>query len=168
MIRSALSRRLQVRPFVLAVVGALLLLPPIEALAFFAATGTGQVTGIQIATASSTVSLAEVGGASGLTYSNGTNLAPGSNVSFTVSATCLTSCPTTVSTVSLQSVSSTKVGCDSTSLPTSFTMPQVTFNGTVNTTAVNVGTATLTFVNLPSTNQDACSGASLTLTLSTP
>ena len=161
-----LTRKGRMRPFVLSLVVALLVLPTETAIAFFSATGSGTVSGVQAGSASSTVALSTVGG---FTYSgpSTTNLMPGGTVSFTVQATCTASCPATVSTVNLQSWSSNKTGCDSTTLPNSFTMPAITANLSVNTSATTVGTATITWVNL-AVNQNACSNASFTFVLTTP
>lgn len=160
------TRRGQMRPFVTSLVIALLVMPVAEALAFFAATGTGNVTGIQAGTANSTVTLASTGP---FTYGGGStsNLIPGGTVSFEVTASCTASCPAGVSTINLGTWSSNKTGCDPTDMPGSFTMPTINANTGVGTDPSPVGTATITWVNLP-TEQNACSGAVFTFTLTTP
>ena len=110
------------RSFVTALVVALLLLPTSIALAYFAATGSGTVTGVTAGTASSVVVIARNTG-NPITYAgpSTTSLMPGGTVSFSIQFTCSAGCPAQVSTVSLQSWSSDKVGCTEAAMPNSFT-----------------------------------------------
>ena len=162
------TRKGQWRPFITALVVALLLLPPIEALAFFAATGTGTITPVQGATNTSTVTLSLNGA---VTYPSGqTNFGPGQQVTIPVQALCTAGCPAFVSTVNLGGWSSNKTGCDSTTLAGQFTAPTLNANvGNIGTgSPVGLGNVVVSYVNLAGVNQNACSGATFTFTLSTP
>lgn len=155
------------RSFVAAIGLAVLVLPVVTALAFFAATGTGQVPNVQAGSPSSTVALSQI---TALTYAgpSTTNLQPGGTVSFTVGANCTAGCPAYVSTVNLGSWTSDTTGCDATDMPGSFTMPTITANlSNVPTTTTTIGTAVITWVNL-GISQNVCSGAKFTFVLTTP
>jgi hypothetical protein len=159
-----LTRRGRLRPFVAALVVALFVLPTAEALAFFAATGTGTAT----ATATSQTSTVSITPGTP-TYSGGGSLTLGGTATYTLTATCLTNCPAQVTTVSLGGWSSNKTGCDSTTLAGSFTMPSATENLSVGATATSLPTSVvITWVNLATTNQNACLGATLSFALTTP
>jgi hypothetical protein len=161
-----LTHKGRVRPFAAAVVAALLVLPTVEALAFFASTGTGTATGA-VAGAAPTVTIFTSGPWSYAGPSTN-NLMPGGNASILVDGKCATgACPAFVSTVSLGGWTSDKTGCDSTTLPGSFTMPKLVYNANVVAAGSLIGTATITWVNL-TTDQGACSGATFTFTLTTP
>jgi len=168
-IRRRFTRQTSPRTFVAAVAVAILVLPVAEALAYFSATGTGNISGAQVSTTASTVSLS-LGGGTSFTYAGGSTsaLVPGGTVTFPINASCLTNCPGFVSVIRLAGFTSDKTGCDSTTLPGAFTAPNVAFNATVSVSGANVGSMTATFVNLPSTNQNACLGAVLTFQLATP
>ncbi|HEV2033387.1 MAG TPA: hypothetical protein VGU71_04190 [Candidatus Dormibacteraeota bacterium] len=160
------TRRTSRRTFVVAIVVALLLMPVAEALAFFSATGSGTIAGAAVASAP-TVSIT-LGGGTAFTYAGGstTNLVPGGTVTFPVRVSCTANCPAQVSTIRLSSVTSDKAGCDSTTLPGSWTAPNLNVNQSI-TTTTDVGSMTVTFVNTAS-DQTACAGATLTFHLSTP
>lgn len=167
-----LTRKGRVRPFALSLVVALVVLPVATALAFFAATGTGTAPGVQAGTAPQAVFATE--NASSYTYAgpSTTSLMPGGTVSFPVGVSCAPSpaaCPVYVSTINLGGWTSNKTGCDSTSMPGSFTMPTITYNANVTAanSFANVGTAVITWVNL-ATDQGACAGAAFTFTITTP
>lgn len=168
-IRRRFTRRTSPRTFAAAVAIALLVMPVAEALAYFSATGTGNIAGAQVSTTASTVSLS-LGGGTSFTYAGGSTsaLVPGGTVTFPVSASCLTNCPGFVSSIRLAGFTSDKTGCDSVTLPGSFTAPNLGVNATVSVSGASVGSMTVTFVNLPSTNQNACLGAILTFQLATP
>ena len=152
--------------FAIAVVVALFALPVTEALAYYAATGTGIISNAQAGTATSTITIAQNGA---FTYAgpSTTNLMPGGTVSFSLLLTCTAGCPTQVTTINLSTWTSDKVGCDVATLPGSFTMPAVNVNASVNTGGSVAGPATITWVNLAS-NQSACSGAKFAFTLVSP
>lgn len=154
------------RSFAIAVAVALMALPVTEALAFFAATGSGQITNVQAGTATSTITIAQNGA---LTYAgpSTTNLMPGGTVSFSLLLTCTAGCPTQVTTIHLSTWTSDKTGCDIATLPGSFTMPTLNVNASVNTGGAPAGPVTITWVNLAQ-DQSACSGAHFTFTLVTP
>jgi hypothetical protein len=167
-IKSYLARKRSTRSFVAAVIVALVAMPVAEALAYFSSTGTGSTTAT--AAQASTVSIAASAGNPNPTYGgpSTTAVAPGGTVTQALMATCLTTCPAYVSTISLAGWSSNKTGCDSTSLPGSFTMPPLAFNGNVISGGTPVGSVVITFVNLPNTDQTACAGATLTFNFTTP
>src|SRR6266851_4965513 len=83
------------RSFVAALGLAMLVLPVSTALAFFAATGSGQISNVQAGTAASTITITPNGA---LTYAgpSTTNLMPGGTVSTSLLLTCTTGCPTQV------------------------------------------------------------------------
>lgn len=162
-----LTRKRSMRSFVAAVIVALFALPTVEALAFFSSTGTGSTTAT--AASASTVSIAVDSSNPNPVYAgpSTTALAPGGTVTQALKATCLTGCPAHVSTVNLASWSSNKTGCDSTTLPGSFTMPALTFNGNVASSGTSLGSVVISFVNTAS-DQTACAGATLTFNFTTP
>ena len=90
------------RSFVVALGMAVLLLPTAEALAFFAASGSGQISNVQAGSPSSTVTIAANGA---FTYAgpSTTNLMPGGTVSFSTLISCTAGCPANVTTVNLGS-----------------------------------------------------------------
>jgi hypothetical protein len=155
------------RAFVVALVLAVTAMPISEALAFFSATGSGTIAGATTANAP-TISISLAGGTA-FTYAGGstTNLVVGGNVTFPVRATCTASCPGQVTTIRLTSVSSDKVGCDSTTLVGAWTAPNLAVNQSITASATDVGSMTVTFVNT-ATDETACAGATLTFHLSTP
>jgi hypothetical protein len=157
-------------PFVGAAVIGALAMTIITAAAYYGATGTGTLGNIPAASQSSTVTLS--GGAPTFTGPSATALAPGGAVSQIITITCTAVPPCVVSGISLQGWTSTKTGCDSTTLPGSFTLANsgATFPLTISTLngTNNTDTATITFVNLPSVNQSACAGGLFSFTLSTP
>ena len=161
------ARRGRVRPFITSLIVALLVMPVAEALAFYAATGTGTTTAPAAAN-TATVTLARTG-AETFAGPSATALAPGGTVSFSVTATCTAGCPATVGTVNLSSTWSSSSGgtCTPASMPGSFSMPTINFNNTVNTTAVVVGTAVITWNNL-AIDQSSCANGTFTFTLTTP
>lgn len=164
------TRRTSPRTFAAAVVVALLALPPIEALAYFSATGSGNIAGA-ITAGAPTVSIT-IGGGTAFTYKDSSgatasNLQLGGNVTFPVRVTCTANCPAQVTTIRLSGVTSDKTGCNSTTLPGSWTAPNLTVNQSITPGATDVGNMTVTFVNTAS-DQTACAGATLTFQLSTP
>ncbi len=163
-----LTRRGDPRTFALAVVVALLLMPPAEALAYFAATGSGTISGAKAGTPSGTVAINSDGI---FTYSgpSTTALLPGGVVAFKVFALCQTTCPATVGSINLTAWTSDKPGCDTATMPNSFSMPAIVVNAAIpGPPQTQVGTANITWANLSGVNQNACSGATFTFTLSTP
>ena len=170
-IRRRFTRQTSPRTFVAAVAVAILVLPVAEALAYFSTKLHADPDQwiAQVSTTASTVSLS-LGGGTSFTYAGGSTsaLVPGGTVTFPINASCLTNCPGFVSVIRLAGFTSDKTGCDSTTLPGAFTAPNVAFNATVSVSGANVGSMTATFVNLPSTNQNACLGAVLTFQLATP
>lgn len=161
------TRKGALRPFVVAVVLALLVMPAVEALAFYAATGTGTTT-VPASANTATVTLARLG-AETFAGPSTTALAPGGTVSYSVTATCTAGCPAEVTTVNLSPTWSNSNGgtCTPTAMPGSFSMATITFNNTVNTTAVTVGTAVITWNNL-AIDQSSCASGTFTFTLTTP
>jgi hypothetical protein len=164
---SFVTRKGQLRPFITSLVVALLVMPVAEALAFYAATGSGTTTA-PAATNTSTVTLAR-SGAETFAGPSTTALAPGGTVSFTVTATCTSGCPAEVTIVQLSPTwsNSQSAPCDPTDMPNSFSMPNITYNNTIGTTATSVGTAVITWNNL-STDQSSCAGGTFTFTFVTP
>jgi hypothetical protein len=155
--------------FAIAIVAALFALPVAEALAYYGATGTGIIGNVPAASQSSTVSIS--GGAITFAGPSTTALAPSGTATFPLTITCTATPPCVVSGVSLQSWTSTKTGCDTATLPGSFTLAHsATFPITISTlNGTNLtDNATITFVNLPSVNQSACAGGSFNFTLVTP
>ena len=153
--------------FAIAVVLALVALPVMEAAAFYAASGSGQIANVQAGSPNSTVTIAANGA---FTYAgpSTTNLMPGGTVSFATLISCTAGCPANVTTVNLGSWTSDKAGCDAVTFPGSFTMPTLNVNNAnVGAGGVSGGTATVTWVNL-AVSQNACSGAKFTFTLVTP
>jgi len=93
---------------------------------------------------------------------------PGGTVGFQLQAACTSGCPAVLSTINLGSWTSDKAGCDSVTLPASFTMPTITYNGNIaNATPVPVGTPVITWVNL-GVSQNACANAKFAFVLVTP
>jgi hypothetical protein len=155
------------RTFVAALALAAVVLPVATALAYFSATGGGTISNVQAGSPSSVIALTTTGP---FTYSGPStvNLQPGGTVGFTVQAACTAGCPAVLTTINLASWTSDKAGCDTATLPGSFTMPQVLYNGNVaNATPINVGTAVITWVNL-GVSQNACAGAKFAFALVTP
>ena len=155
------------RSFAAALVVALLILPVAEALAYFAATGTGQATNVQAGAPNSVVSIAPD---SAYSYSgpSTTNLMPGGTVSFNLRLACTAGCPAQVTTITLSSWSSDKPGCDEASMPGSFTMPQILLNTSISAAGSGGwGPAQITWNNLAQT-QNPCANANFTFTLTTP
>jgi hypothetical protein len=155
------------RSFVVALVVAMFTLPTLTALAFYSATGSGIASNVQAGSPSSVIALS-VSGAYTYSGPSTTNLQPGGTVGFTVQAACTAGCPAVLTTINLASWTSDKAGCDAATLPGSFTMPQILYNGNVtNATPISVGTAVITWVNL-GVSQNVCSGAKFAFTLVTP
>jgi hypothetical protein len=155
------------RSFVAAVGMAIVALPVATALAYFSATGAGTISNVQAGSPSSVIALTMAGS---FTYSGPStiNLQPGGTVGFQVQAACTAGCPAVLTTINLASWTSDKAGCDAATLPGSFTMPQILYNGNVaNATPINVGTAVVTWVNL-GVSQNACAGAKFAFNLVTP
>jgi hypothetical protein len=130
------------RSFAVALGVAMLLLPVSTAQAFFAATGSGQITNVQAGTATTVVSIEQNGA---LTYAgpSTTNLMPGGTVSFSTLITCTAGCPGQVTAVNFGGWSSDKARCDFTTPPNSFTMPTLNVNQSVWTTGISGGTVTI-------------------------
>jgi hypothetical protein len=131
------------------------------AAAFYGATGTGNITGVTASSAgTSTVDLSQ--------QLSPVTISPGDNFTVGVSGRCLTGCPAFVTTIRLGSWSSDKAGCTEAAMPGSFSMPTLTANQSVTTTAAGLGvTGTITWANL-AIDQSACKGAAFTFQLVTP
>jgi hypothetical protein len=160
------------RTFALAVALGLVVLPVSAALAYFLASGTGSVSGATVtSTSPATVSLSQqyADPASEFVYEgpSTTALSPGGTVRFGLNATCLTSCPASVGSVRLVSVTSDKAGCNSTSLPGTFTSAGLVVNMTVGATTY-IGQMTVSMNSDPDRDQSACLGATLVFNLATP
>lgn len=149
--------------FAVMVATGLLVVPAVTALAYYGATGTGNITGISASSTSpSTVSLDAAVAP--------TSLALGGSTTFPVNATCTAGCPGYVSTVNLASWSSDKAGCTAAAFPGSFTMPAVNSGQSavlVGASPTLIGNATITWNNL-GTDQGVCKGAAFTFVLTTP
>jgi hypothetical protein len=164
-----LSRR---RTFAVAVVAALFVVPVASTFAYFLASGSGTVSGAQItSTSPATVAITP-------TYSDSnefsyapagaTALSPGGTVSMPLYATCTAACPASVSSIRLASVTSDKAGCNSASLPGSFTGGPLVVNQTITTTPTPIGNFVAAFNSDPDRDQSVCLGATLTFNLTTP
>ncbi len=158
--------------FAVAVVLALVALPLTEALAYFGATGSGTISNVSAGTANATVSFATQG-VSTYVYGGGssTNLVPGGTVQVPLTITCTANPPCVVSSLSLATWSSNKTGCDPASLPNSFSITANTATFPISIAALNgtgADSPTITWANLPTTNQGACAGATFTFNIATP
>jgi len=172
-IKSFVTVRLQRRAFAIAVALGLFVIPVSTALAFFAATGTGTVTGATVTSSSpATVTISAQYGdpASEFVYSgpSTTALAPGGTVRFGLVATCTSSCPASVGSIRLVSVSSNKTGCDSTALPNTFSAASLAVNTTIDGSPTYVGQMTVAMASDPNLSEDACLGATLSFRVATP
>ncbi len=156
--------------FAINVVLALFTLPVATALAYFGATGTGTISNVAAGTSSSTVSIAFSG--SSFTYAgpSTTALVPGGTVSFPVQITCTAGAPCTVPSVSLLSWTSSKTGCDSTTMPNSFTIQSQTASFPITIATVGAaGADSLTILwNNLATSQTACAGGTFAFVLNVP
>jgi hypothetical protein len=161
------------RSFVVALGIAALLLPTAEALAYFSATGTGTFASVQAASASpSTVSIVQTA-ASPYVYKDSAGavvaaLPLGGQLLIPVDVTCTAGAPCQFGTIAIQSWTSNKAGCDSTTLPGSFTgaAGPIFTNATIATVGAKVSTNySVVWNNLSSTNQNACLGAKFTFVL---
>lgn len=161
------------RTFAVAVGLGLFVLPAATVLAFFLASGVGQASGAVVTSSSpATVSISQqyADPANEFVYEgpSTTALAPGGTVRFGLNATCTASCPASVGSIRLTSVTSDKVGCNSTALPGTFTSGGLVVNMTVDTTTQYVGQMTVSMVSDPDRDQSACLGAVLSFHLQTP
>ena len=131
------------------------------ALAYYGATGTGNITGVSASSSTtSTVSLTQQVPAA--------VISPGGSYSLSVSASCTAGCPAFVSTVNLASWSSDKpTTCSEALMPGSFTMPTLNANTSVTASGGGIGTAVITWNNL-AVDQSGCKGAAFTFVLTTP
>ena len=152
--------------FAIAVVVALFALPVTEALAFYSASGTGTtdaIAGSPNATVTITTGTAR-------TYAgpSTTNLMPGGTVTFGTNIACTANCPAFVGSINLGSWTSDKAGCDTATLPGSFTMPAIVVNASFTAAGGAGPNGTITWVNLATLSQNACAGAHFTFNLVTP
>lgn len=175
--RQSIDRAFAVRPsrrrtFATAVALALFVIPVSSALAFFLASGTGTISGAKVTASSpATVSITPTYADSNeFSYApaGATALSPGGTVTLPLYATCVTACPASVSSIRLASVSSDKTGCDSASLPGSFTSGALAVNATITTTPTPIGSLVVAFNADPDRDQSVCLGATLAFHLATP
>lgn len=157
--------------FAVAVVLALSLMPVGEALAFYIGTtsGSGNIGTVTAGAApASTVSITAYQDPTcgGCVFSP-QSITPGQTTTFKVQLACTANCPAAVTTLSLSGWSSDVTGCDATSMPGSFTMPQFAVNSSISSSTIE-GPLTVTWVNLPSIDQTPCVGAHFTFTIVTP
>ncbi len=172
-IKSFITARLQARAFAFAVALGLVVIPVSSALAYFLASGTGTVTGATITSSSpATITISAQYGdpANEFVYSgpSTTALAPGGTVRFGLVATCTASCPASVGSIHLASVSSNQSGCDSTSLPDTFSAAPLSVGTTIDTTPTYVGQMTVAMASDPTRSEVACLGATLSFHVATP
>jgi hypothetical protein len=151
------------RSFVVALVVAAMVLPPATALAYFSSTGSGTFANVQaVATSPSTVSIVQTPAIAYVykdsTGATVTSLMLGGQVLISMDVTCLTGAPCQVNALVLQSWTSDKAGCDSTTLPTSFSIGSPSAFSIATVGAKFTSNVALNWLNL-ATNQTACLGA---------
>jgi len=163
-------RRSTRHTFAAAVALGLVVIPVASVIAVFLASGSGTVSGAQITTSSPSSVRIDAAAAPGSEFvyegPSTTALAPGGDVKMSLAVTCLTSCPATVGSIRLVSVSSNQSGCSSAALPGTFTSPGLAVNTTITGTVI-VGQLTV-FMNSTGDDQTPCLGATLTFNLATP
>lgn len=151
------------RSFAVALVLAAAVLPVATALAYFSSTGTGTFANVQaVATSPSTVSIVQTP-AIAYVYKDSTGtvvaaLGLGGQALVSMDVTCLTGAPCQVNALVIQSWTSDKAGCDSTTLPGNFSIgsPAAFSIPTVGAKVTN--TVAFNWLSLP-VNQNACLGA---------
>lgn len=173
------------RSFVLALGLALFVLPVATALAYFNAVGTGTFSGVTATTSSpSTVSVTQTASSPYVYCAAGypnpalcspaagapTTLPLGGVVIIPVDITCTAGAPCQWQSLTLQSWTSNKTGCDATTLPGSFSIQANTstslLSGSLATVGAKVsGSVVIQWNNLSSLSQDACIGATFSYTL---
>jgi hypothetical protein len=146
-------------------------MPVATALAFFSATGTGTISNAQAGTSASTVSITQQ---PGFTYAgpSTTTLVPGGTVTFTQVTACTAGPPCVVPSLGLASWTSNKAGCDSTTMPGSFTITNQNWTVNLPVTLATVGASdsdivTITWNNL-AISQTACAGGLFAFVLAVP